>query len=68
MHFFCKVVTIPALNIIIESLALYFRILAVLRSYSYTRSVRTTGFVNFQENSCEGIYGNNAIIKYTNVS
>jgi len=53
---------------IIESLELYFRILAVLRSYSYARSVRTTGFVNFQENSCEGIYGNNAIIKYTNVS
>jgi len=45
---------------------LYFRILAVLRSYSYALSVGTTGFVNFQENSCEGIYGNNGIIEYTN--
>jgi hypothetical protein len=43
---------------------LYLRLLAVLRSYSYALSVRTTGFVNFQENSCEGIGENNAIIEY----
>ena len=42
---FCKVVTILALNIIIESLVLYFRILAVLRSYSFALSVRTLGFI-----------------------
>jgi hypothetical protein len=45
---------------------LYFRILAVLRSYSYALSVRTAGFVNFQGKSCEGIYGNNATIEYKN--
>ena len=62
----CKVVTIPALDIIIEILVLYFTLLAVLRSYSYALSVSTAGFVNFEENSYEGIYGNNAIIEYRN--
>jgi hypothetical protein len=45
---------------------LYFTLLAVLRSYSYALSVSTAGFVNFEENSYEGIYGNNAIIEYRN--
>jgi hypothetical protein len=48
----CKVVTIPALNIITESRVLYFRLLAAIISRTYVLSLSPVVFVDFQEISC----------------
>jgi hypothetical protein len=62
----CKAVSINALSIIIESLMLYCRLLAVLIIHISIPNLSTSVFVDFQENSCGGIYENNAIIEYRN--
>jgi hypothetical protein len=52
---FCKVVTIPALNIVIEILVLYFRLLAALISHTYVLSLSPAVFVDLQEISWKGV-------------
>jgi hypothetical protein len=51
----CKVVTILRLNIIIESLVLYFRLPAAIISPTFVLSLSHAVFVDFQENTGEGI-------------
>jgi hypothetical protein len=52
---FCKVVTISALNTVIDSLVLYFRLLAALINHTSVLNLSPAVYVDFQENSCEGI-------------
>ena len=59
-----KVISINALNIIIENLMLYCGLLAVLIINISVPSLSTSVFVDFQENTCGGIYENNAVIAY----
>jgi hypothetical protein len=54
-HIVCKVVTISSLNIFIESLVLYFRLLTALISHASVLSLSPAVFVDFQEHSCEGV-------------
>jgi hypothetical protein len=51
----CKVVTILTLNIIMESLVLYFSLLAPVISPTSVLSLSPAVFVDFQENTGEGI-------------
>jgi hypothetical protein len=62
----CKIVSINAISIIIESLRLCCRLLAVLIIHISVPNLSISVFVDFQENSYVGIYENNAIIEYRN--